>query len=395
MTWRIVPRDADLGRTFDQIAGWTELELVERYNQPSTWVLDGPTRALSVFTAGMGCILYDGVNQVASGNVRSFDRRAETDANGRRQDVTTLGFVEDTRHLWTRLCYPDPTHTITSTPAVFSTAYDTRTASREGLLLDYTADNLGPAAPVTSRRNTSLVLPTSLGRGGTTTRKARMDKLGDLVAELAEGWGRVRIVHDESTGTPRLLMTIDAVQDLSANVVFGTPGVARAAGYFKTYGYTMQDPEVTDAIGFDANEKAARQATLVSSSSAISLWGYRSEVLVDQSETDDTAQILDALNERLTEGATPTAVEFTVSGAADLKYRTDYNVGSRVGVEIPDLPQAVSDNTIREAITKVRRGESARPTLVIGTPGAERRSTKGAARLNKALLRIAKMERSR
>ncbi|MDR7385203.1 Gp37-like protein [Promicromonospora iranensis] len=394
MTWRITPRDADLGRTHAQLAGWTELELVERYNQPCTWVLEGPSSVLRVFTAGTGCILHDGDYQVASGQARLFDRRTEY-AGNRLQDTMTVGFVEDTRDLWTRLCYPDPAHPLTSTPSTFATAYDTRTDSREDLILGYTADNLGPDALVASRRLAQLVLPVSLGRGGTTTRKARMEKLGDLVAGLGEGWGRVRIVHDEATGTPRLLMKIDTVQDLSADVVFGSPGVARAAGYFKRWGYTLADPEMTDAIGFDANEKVARQATRVSSAAAISLWKRRTEVLVDQSETDDTAQILDALNEKLAEGATPTSVEFTVSAGGDLRYRRDYNVGSRVGVEIPDLPHEVSDNTIREVITKVRRGESGKPSLVIGTPGAERRSNKGAARLNKALLRIAKMERSR
>jgi hypothetical protein len=357
-------------------------------------VLEGPSSALSVFTPGTGCILWDGEYQVASGQARIFDRRAEY-VGERLQDTTTVGFIEDTRHLWTRLCQPDPAHPITSTPSAFGVAYDTRTASREGLILGYTADNLGPAAPLAYRRLTQLVLPASLGRGGTTTRKARMDKLGDLVAELAEGWGRVRIGHDESTGTPRLLMTIDAVQDVSANVVFGSPGVARAAGYFKGWGYTLEDPEATDAIGFDANEKEARQATRVSSASAIALWGRRHEVLVDQSETDDTAQILDALNEAIAELATPTSVEFTVSPTSDLQYRRDYNVGSRVGVEIPDLPNEVSDNTIREAYTKVRRGESSKPSIVIGTPGAERRTPKDAKRLTKALERIAKMERSR
>lgn len=395
MTWRITPRDADLGRTHDNVAGWTELELVERYNLASTWVLDGPSSALSVFTPGTGCILFDGEYQVASGQARIFDRKAEY-VDGRLRDTMTVGFIEDTRHLWTRLCYPDPTHTITSTPSTFGAAYDTRTSSREGLILGYTADNLGPAAPVTSRRLTQLALPASLGRGGTTTRKARMDVLGDLVAELAEGWGRVRIVHDEPVGgPPRLLLKVDAVSDLSADVVFGSPGVARAAGYFKGWGYTMEDPEATDAIGFDANEKAARQATRVSSADAIALWGRRHEVLVDQSETDDTAQILDSLNEKLAELATPTSVEFTVSPTSDLQYRRDYGVGSRVGVEVPELPQEVSDNTIRQAITKVRRGESAKPSIVVGTPGAERRSTKDARRITKALERIAKMERSR
>lgn len=396
MNWDIHPRDANLGRTLDPLSHWTKLDLVERYGPPDTWVLTGPASDLAVFTPGMGCVLQRDGETVTSGKVRHISRKAEYDDEGRLKDEITLGFIADTKRLWSRLCYPDPTHTITSTPSTFSVAHDTRAGTREALIIAYTAANLGPAAVVTSRRLTSLALPASLGRGGTTTKKARMDVLGDVVAELAERGGlRVRIVHDESTGTPRLLMVIDDVQDVSANVIFGTAEVARATGHVTSWGYAIDDPEVTDAIAFSSGELAAREATRLSSAGAIALWGERNEVLVDQRQTDDDDEITDALEDRLDEGATPTSIEFTVAPGPDSQYRTHYGIGDRLGVELPDLPAAVSDNTLREANTVVEWQQPERLSLVVGTLGAQSASTKQAARLNRALRRIAMIERSR
>jgi hypothetical protein len=399
--WEITPRDANLGRTLDPLSNWTSLDLVERYGPPDTWVLTGPASELAVFTPGMGCILDRDGEQITSGKVRLIQRKAEyvEDEHGRPrlQDNITLGFIADTQRLWSRLCYPNPAHTITSTPSTFSVAHDTRTGTREALILAYTAANLGPAASIVSRRLSSLVLPASLGRGGTTTKKLRMDVLGDVVTELAERGGlRVRIVHDEPTpSTPRLLMVIDDVADVSANVIFGSPDVARATGHVTSWSYSIEDPRTTDAIAFSAGELAARQATRLSDPAAIALWGERVEVLVDQRQTDDVDEITDALEDRLAEGATPTSVEFAVAPGGDTQFRVDYDTGYRVGIELPDLPQEVSDNTIREANTKVEFEQPEKLSLVVGTPGAQSASTKRAARLNKALKRIAMIERSR
>lgn len=396
MAWDITPRDANLGRTLDPLSRWASLDLVERYGPPDTWVLTGPAAELAVFTPGMGCILDRDGEQVTSGKVRHIERKAEYDDDGRLQDNITLGFIADTQQLWTRLCYPDPAHTITSTPSTFSVSHDTRTGTREALILAYTAANLGSTAPVVSRRLTSLLVPADLGRGGTTTKKLRMDVLGDVVAELAErGNLRVRIVHSETSGTPRLLMVIDDVEDVSANVIFGSPDVARATGHVTSWGYTIENPQVTDAIAFSSGEQAARQATRLSDAAAISLWSERNEVLVDQRQTDDVDEITDALEDRLAEGATPTSVEFTVAPGGDTQFRTDYDTGYRVGIELPDLPQEVSDNTIREAHTNVEFEQPEKLSLVVGTPGAQSASTKRAARLNRALKRIAMIERSR
>lgn len=396
MSWDIHPRDAGLGRTLDPLSRWTSLELVERYGPPDTWVLTGPAASLAVFTPGMGCVVDHDGEQVTSGQLRHIERRAEYDDQGRLQDTITLGFVADTRELWSRLCYPDPSHTVTSTPSTFAVSHDTRTGTREALILGYIASNLGPLAPLADRRLPSLVLPASLGRGGTTTKNLRMNVLGEVVAELAEAGGlRVRIVHDEAAGTPRLLLRIDPTADVSANVVFGTADTARATGHVTSWGYSIEDPEVSDAIAFSAGELTAREATRLGDAGAVALWARRREVLVDQRQTDDPDEITDALTERLAEGATPTGVEFAAAPGADTRYRTDFAVGDRVGVELPGLPAVVSDNTVREAVTTVPWGEPEQLSLVVGTNGAQSASTKTAARLNRALRRLSLIERSR
>lgn len=393
--WQILPRDADLSRSLDPITRWTELALVERYNAPDTWTLTGPADALAVFTPGMGCILDRG-DGFLSGQVRTFDRAYRTDDDGRAEDVVTLGFIADTAELRSRLCWPDPAHALTTTPSTFAASHDTRTGPREDLILAYIADNLGPAAPLASRRLPALLLPASLGRGGTTTKAARMDVLADVVATLAEQGGlRVRIVHDESAGPARLAVVITATQDVSDDVVFGSVNVARATGFVTAWGYSLADPELTDAVVFSAGELTAREAALFTDSGATTLWGRRREVLVDQRQTDDPADIANAATEKLAEGATPVQIEFTVAAGGDVEYRTDYDLGDRLGVELPGLPVEITDTTLREAATTVQWQEAEEVSLVVGSPGVTSRSTAEAARLNRTLRRLALLERSR
>jgi len=397
--WEIHPRDADLGRTLDPLSTWEELTLVERYPDPHTWVLKGPASSLSVFTPGMGCILDkvdgDTTTQVASGQVRVIERKMEVDEDtGQIVDEMTLGFIHDRDDVFSRLAFPVPTKVLSTTPSTFTAAHDVRTGAVETVLLAYIAQNLGPAAPVANRRLASLVLPTTLGRGGTTTVTARMDNLGRLVADLAEAGGLlVDVAHDESTGVPRLLLTVNTVTDRSANVRFG-PAETTATGSISSWSYSLEAPELTRAVVFSANELEAREAAQFIDSAAETLWGRAREVLVDQRQTDDVTEITRAGTEALEEGATPVTVEFTVMDGPDVVYRRDYFVGDRVGVEIPGLPEEVSDNVVREVTTTVRPYEAERVSVVVGTPGATTKSTKQAVRLNRALRKIALLERS-
>lgn len=397
--WEIHPRDADLGRTLDPISTWEELALVERYPDPHTWVLKGPASALSVFTPGMGCILDridgDTTEQVASGQVRVLERSMEVDEDtGQVVDNMVINFVSDRDDMFSRVAFPVPSKVLTTTPSTFTASHDVRTGAVETVLLQYIAQNLGPAAPVANRRMASLVLPTTLGRGGTTTVSARMDNLGRLVSDLAEAGGLlVDVVHDESTGTPRLLLTVNAVTDRTSNVRFG-PADTTATGTISAWSYKLEAPEMTRAVVFSANELEAREAAQFTDPAAETLWARAREVLVDQRQTDDATEITRAGTEALEEGATPVAVEFSVMDGPDVAYRRDYFIGDRVGVEIPGLPDEVSDNVVREVTTVVRPNEAERVSVVIGTPGATTKSTKQAARLSKALREIALLKRS-
>lgn len=399
MAWEISPRDGDLGRTLDSISSWTELTVAERYvsNGPHTWVLKGPSEHLAVFTPGMGCILDEDGEQAASGQVRAFGRSYEADPEtGEMVDTTTLGFVDDRDDIWSRLTWPDPTHPLTTTASSFTPAYDTRTGARETILLAYIAANLGPAAALTSRRLTSLLLPTSLGRGGSTKFQARMDVLGQVVADLAEaGSLDVRVEHDESTGTPRLAVVVDEVADVSDDIVFGSPDSARAGGIVSSWSFSMDAPEVTDAVVFAAGEQAARAAALFTDSAAASLWGRRRERLVDQRQTDDADVMTDAGTKALEDGASPVSVSLTLADGGDAVYRDTYRLGYRVGIELPGLPLAISDNRVREVVTVVQPNRPQTRTITVGTPGATSIEPPTAGRLNKVLRRLAAIERSR
>lgn len=397
--WEIWPREADLSRELDPISVWSDLTVVERYvtNGPPTWVLSGPSEHLSVFTPGMGCILDDGGEFVTSGQVRSLQRSYQANpGTGQIEDTTTLGFIGDADDPWSRLCWPDPTHALTGTTSNFTASHDTRTGSREEILLGYIAANLGPAAGVASRRLSSLLLPTSLGRGGSTKFEARMNVLGQVVADLAEAGNLdVRIEHDESTGAPRLAVVIDDVVDVSDDVVFGSADIARATGIVSAWSYSMDAPEVTDAIVFAAGELEAREAARFTDEAAVSLWGRRREQLVDQRQTDDADVMLDAGTKALESGATPISVAFEVADAGDAIYRQTYRLGYRVGIELPGLPLEISDNRVREVTTTVRPGQPDRRTVVVGSPGATSITPPSTARLTAALRRVAMLERSR
>jgi hypothetical protein len=394
--WTVWPRNANLTRSGDPITWWSELVHVDRYNLPNTWTLTGPAPALLGFQPGMGCILdRDGV-QVDSGNVREVWRNREQDpSTGRFEDRITVAFSSDKDVLWSRLCFPDPSHDLTSTVSKFAATHDVRSGSREAILLGYVGANAGPAAPITRRRVTGLTLPASLGRGGSTSYRARMAVLGDVVAELGEAANlAVNVQHDETSGSPRLALTVDNVPDVSSTVVFGPPEVARATGWISGLEYRLAAPEATDAVVFAAGEMTDRWGARYSDEDAVTLWARRREVLVDQRQTDDASAIQDAGTGRLAEGASPVALSFSVTDTADVQAGRDYRTGWRVGFETPELPAGwVLDNRVRELQTTVNAdGETRQAT--VGTPGATVASTKQARLLARVMSRLAAIEGS-
>lgn len=399
MTWTIWPREADLSRLLDPISVYTKLTVVERHisNGPGTWVLEGPSDSLSVFTPGMGCILFDGDTFVASGQMISPDRAYESDGDtGKTEDVMVLGFVDDADELWSRNAWPDPAHPLSAVPSAFTTTYDTRTGPRETILLGYIEDNLGPAALFAPRRQAALLLPTSLGRGGSTTYQARMEPLGEIAGTLGEAGGfGVRIRHDEPAGVPVLSLAIEPVQDVSTDIIFGSAEAARATGIISSWRYSMQAPDVTDAILFSSGDLELREGSRFTDEAAVTRWGRRREKLIDQGYTDDLSVITDAGAKALEDGASPVEAVIQVTDAGDAIYRSTYHLGDRIGIELPGLPLEIASPRVREVVTTVVPGQKDQRVVAVGGPGATSIEPPDAASLTKAMRRVAKLERNR
>src|SRR5215210_1800517 len=97
--WTVRARNLDL--TMSDHVPFSQLTLVERFNQPDTCVIVGASRHLAVLAVpGMGAVLFDGPTQRVSGVVTDIARRGD----GTSQVTLTSDLVR----LWDRTCYPNP-----------------------------------------------------------------------------------------------------------------------------------------------------------------------------------------------------------------------------------------------------------------------------------------------
>lgn len=394
-TWSIIPTEPDGSRVEDPLSRWTRLELVERTNIPDTWVVQGPADVLASFQPGGGCILTRDDAQVTSGVVSSIRRsRRVEEVNGSAALVerAEVGFTSHLLHLGGRIVYPTPTQALSTTPSTFPDAYDTQTGAIEDLILHYVSLAMGTPALAT-RELARLRLPTSLGRGGTTTVTGRVDNVGTLVQSLAEAGGlRVTVQHVEDATGAWLDLGIAPVADVSSDVRFGDQD-STALGLVTTYDYELSRPTTTKAIVGGSGDLADRVFTEHVDADAEALWNMSAETLVNQTQTAEAAEMERAALEALASGAQPAKVAFTVALGAALVPRVDFQVGDIVGYDLPGL--GPDSDVVREMRTVVS-AQSDQPTetveLVVGTPDAPKsRSQKLTAQ---ALRRVEIMERS-
>lgn len=372
--WLIHPREKNLARIQDPVVGWNQLNLVERYLTPDTWMVSGPPSALAIFQPGMGCILQRDDKQVTSGQVTNIQRGSET-VNGRAMEKMMVTFASDLAPLGGRIIFPDPAHNLTTSISKFLSSYDLRAGAVETLILGYIRSHIGNLAQL-DRRLDRLRIPASLNRGGTTQVSGRLDNLGVLVKDLAEAGNlRVQITHTEDGTGSWLDIVITEVADLSANVRFGTADTM-STGLITDWNYEIGAPTTTRAIVAGGGELADREFLQIDSLPAEALWGMVTETLIDQRQVapesaDKLSELTRAANEALTEGAGPVKVEFTPILGPDLEYRRDVQIGDIVGYDLPGLEPA--KDKIREATTVVSVTDN-EPTetvsVVVGTPEA-------------------------
>lgn len=374
--WLVIPREANLARTADPISYWSSLKLIERHNTPDTWTVVGPSEHMGAFAPGTGCILTRDGDQITSGKMTNLHRGRSANPEGFTVDTTTATFTSDLLQVGHRIVTPSPGFTMPLNSVFqFPAAYDLRTGAIETLIINYIRAHAGDQA-VVDRRISRLRVPASLARGGNTQVSGRFDHLGVLVQTLAEAGNlRIRIVHTEDANGAWMDLVIDQIQDLSADVRFGTSESA-SAGIITDWDYEIGMPTTTRAIVAGGGELADRDILQRRATAAETMWGIASETLVDQRQVDPTtadklAELTRAGDDELKENAGLIKVAFTPALGPDLQYRRDVRVGDIVGYDLPGLDPA--KDKIREATTvvTVTPGQQTETvSVVVGTPDA-------------------------
>jgi hypothetical protein len=379
--WTVRARNADL--TVAEPVAFSSLSLVERYNQPDTCVLQGRSRDLAALaTPGMGALLFDGSTQRVSMLVTDIQRRGD--------GTTQITLTSDLVRLWDRICYPNPAQAFISQ----TRDYDVRTGARETVALAYINANAGPGA-LTARQVPRLRVPGTLGRGGSTSNRARFDNLGQLVASLMEPAGlRLRVVHTSNGPGPGYLdVVFDTAPDISAWARYGTPNSGGPGLLSKDWSFGLTAPTLTTAEVAAGGTGAARLLEEQAFTTQEAMWGRRVEGLVDQRQTTDSTEINQAGYDALMEGMTGTAVDVKVLNSAGLTLGVDVPLGALVSASLDGL---VVKERIREVSTTVAaEGGGATVTVepLFGSTDTTGQ-TKWQRELVKALRRISVIERT-
>lgn len=383
-SWDIRPRSSTLRRDFDPVRFWSKLTVVERHNvtgmPAGAWSVTARNEGLTgLLTAGNGVILFrDGV-EIMSGPITQIERGAF---------VSTISGVSDTDQLRDRTAYPAPSRSI----ATQNTDYDVRTGPAETVALGYIAANAGPAA-LTGRAVRGLRIPVSLGRGKTVTVKARLGNLGDLVSDIAETSGLHMDVHySEDSDGPYLAVMTRPVADKSGLVRFGTVNGLAGATVADDWSYTLKRPSVTDSIAAGGGQGAARIFIERVNRDAETTWGAKVESTIDQRQSTDVDDLADAAEDALADGSNPVSISFTITDSPDVRYRRDWQVGDRVGVNVDGI--ALTD-VVREVTSTVQRQQGSateKISAVVGSRDSSKWATKQNTQVAKALRAIDRLQ---
>lgn len=316
-------------------------EAVLRFNNVGNWRVALPANhvlADAISTPGSGIIVTGPNGVIVSGPMTSvtIDKSGD-DLVG----TLTVEGTDDSVILGQRLAYPTPT---TADVTAQTVAYDRRTGLASTVMLGYVDANLGPSAPL-ARRVPALTLADDPGIGSTTFGSARFDVLGELLTSLASVDG---LGFDILQQGPNLEFRVFAPEDKSGTIRMDVANDTLASTKF-----SFSAPNSTVAIVGGAGADTSRifsQVTTTGSVEAQNLWARRIETFLDENNTDDSDELIQAGLERLAEdGATQISLDVVPASDLTMAYGVDWNLGDIVTVVVDqdELTATVTSVAIR------------------------------------------------
>lgn len=332
-------RDLEIEAELDD---FRKLEAILRFNRFDSWVLDLPYAAGRGFEPASGVIVRRDDLVLFSGPVTSIQRTW-----GDAGDLLTIAGVSDDAHLEDRLAVPAP-------PPYNAAEYDVRTGPAESVLKGYVDDNLGPGASA-GRILAGLSIELDAGAGAEVTGRARFQKLGDLLRELALAGGDLgfRIVQVDAG---ELRFEVNEPVDRTATAIF-----SKGLGNLRGFKLTEEVSEANAGIVGGGGEGVARTFLDFADPAQIVRWNRRIETFRDRRDTVDAAELAQAGVEELASKAEKTGLSISPIDTRRLAFLRDYALGDRVTVDIDGVQ-------IRDVLREVKivvdeNAETVTPTI--------------------------------
>lgn len=325
--WTVLARDV-FGNRVGTVDDYSKLDMKCRFNDVSTWsmTLDRRSRmATELVKPGAGIIVFRDDDVFFSGLTMSTAQDVSVSSN-----TLTVSGESDTTWLRRRLASPQPA---TSGPPYAVSAEDARTGVASTIMQQFFLVNLGSSAlPFRQAGITNAADPVL---GTSLTGSGRWQPLLTLLQELAvasEAAGTIlgfEIKENFTDGAPQF--RIYGAQDLTASVIF-SPERNNLAGF----SYSDDAPTATYVFAGGDGEGTAR--TILERVSTLQVeWGRIEGDLVDARNAANNAEILQAADKALTDGAGTTSLSITPIDTDNQTFGTHYNLGDKVTVVLDPL----------------------------------------------------------
>ena len=253
-------------------------------------------------------------DEIAASGV--INKIAEDDVAGTR---TVSGFT-DLERLKNKLTYPNPAATI---PNQTADGQYRRTGPAETLIRDLVNLNVGPGA-LSGRAYPGLAVAASQGRGKSLVVATQWEELLEQCRKLARlGGVTFDLVQEEDW---RLVFRTRVPRDLSRRVRFNTVNGGLQGG-----DYEISAPTATTVIAAGKGTGTYKNMREYTRASA---WGERIEQFLDQKNTDDDPEILQAATEALDEGAETATASIAVNEVEGHRFGVDFLLGDTFAVEM-------------------------------------------------------------
>jgi hypothetical protein len=325
-------RDKSLTRVGAIPADLLTMDAEDVHNNVGTWKLslsaEHPLAAV-LSTPGAGIIVTGPTDVLFSGPVTKTETAVTaTDPLG----TLTVEGVDDTIILSDMLAWPDPANGNANSQ---NFAYDERTGPAETLMHAYVNVNCGPGAPV-NRRRAGLIMGTDAARGGTVSKSARFQQLGELCKELAEPAGLgFRVVQRGSNLVFETYAVSDRTKEARLGVVNNT-----LAGQRVSVGTPAKTRVIVGGDG-DGSNRLFVGVDNADSIAAETDWGRRIETFIDERSSTDTAELTQKGTEALADGgATVRAAQAVPMEDSALDFGRDWGLGDRVSVLVGNAEMA-------------------------------------------------------